>query len=169
VPAKLYQYRLPGTPTVHQQWQHLHWGPGSDRKSSEVLSLQTCCSEHLLRLICHGECVSLTVSQVEAYCAVSLTLPTTIVSSLSRGDVSQIKHVSLINQPVLPELSGTKPPTKEYTWSDPWLQLHMYQRMALSVINGRRGPWSSEGSMPQCGRMTGWCGESRWMRGGAPS
>jgi hypothetical protein len=24
-----------------------------------------------------------------------------------------------------PELPGTKPPTKEYTWRDPWLQLHM--------------------------------------------
>jgi hypothetical protein len=23
------------------------------------------------------------------------------------------------------KLSGTKPPTKEYTWRDPWLQLHM--------------------------------------------
>ena len=23
------------------------------------------------------------------------------------------------------ELPGTKPPTKEYTWRDPWLQLHM--------------------------------------------
>jgi hypothetical protein len=64
------------------------------------------------------------------YWAVSLTLPTTIVSSLSRGDVSQIKHVSLINQPVLPELSGTKPPTKEYTRWDSWPQLHMQQRMA---------------------------------------
>jgi hypothetical protein len=30
-----------------------------------------------------------------------------------------------INQPDLPELPGTKPPTKEYTWKDPWLQLHM--------------------------------------------
>jgi hypothetical protein len=35
-----------------------------------------------------------------------------------------------INQPDphhhhLPELPGTKPPTKEYTWSNPWLQLHM--------------------------------------------
>ena len=28
-------------------------------------------------------------------------------------------------QSVLPELPGTKPPTKEYTWRDPWLQLHM--------------------------------------------
>ena len=28
-------------------------------------------------------------------------------------------------QPDLSELPGTKPPTKEYTWRDPWLQLHM--------------------------------------------
>ena len=27
-----------------------------------------------------------------------------------------------INQPDTPELSGTKPPTKEYTWRDPWLR-----------------------------------------------
>jgi hypothetical protein len=33
-----------------------------------------------------------------------------------------------INQPDHPgprELPGTKPPTKEYTWRDPWLQPHM--------------------------------------------
>jgi len=30
-----------------------------------------------------------------------------------------------INQPEFPELPGTKKPTKEYTWRDPWLQLHM--------------------------------------------
>jgi hypothetical protein len=33
-----------------------------------------------------------------------------------------------INQPDPyhhPELPGTKPSTKEYTWRDPWLQLHM--------------------------------------------
>ncbi|KRY94697.1 hypothetical protein T4B_1720 [Trichinella pseudospiralis] len=30
-----------------------------------------------------------------------------------------------MNQPVPPELPGTKPPTKEYTWWDSWLQLHM--------------------------------------------
>jgi hypothetical protein len=29
------------------------------------------------------------------------------------------------------ELPGTKPPTKEYTWRDPWFQLHISQRMAL--------------------------------------
>jgi hypothetical protein len=33
-------------------------------------------------------------------------------------------------QPIIPhphplELPGTKPPTKEYTWRDPCLQLHM--------------------------------------------
>ena len=27
-----------------------------------------------------------------------------------------------MNQPVSPELSETKPPTKEYTWRNPWLQ-----------------------------------------------
>jgi hypothetical protein len=30
-----------------------------------------------------------------------------------------------INQPDPPELPETNPPTKEYTWRDPWLQLHM--------------------------------------------
>jgi hypothetical protein len=34
------------------------------------------------------------------------------------------------------EIPGTKLPTKEYTWSDPWLQPHMYQRMDLLSING---------------------------------
>ena len=32
---------------------------------------------------------------------------------------------SSIKQPDLPELPGTKPPTKEHTWKDPWLQPHM--------------------------------------------
>ena len=50
-----------------------------------------------------------------------------------------------INQPDPPELPGTKPQTKEYTWKDPWLQMHMLQKMALSGINRKRGPWSHEG------------------------
>jgi len=29
------------------------------------------------------------------------------------------------NQPDHLELLGTKPPTREYTWRDPWLQPHM--------------------------------------------
>jgi hypothetical protein len=68
-----------------------------------------------------------------------------------------------INQPVPSEFSGTKPPTKEYKWRDPWLQLHMYQRMALFVINGRTGPLSCEGSMPQCRRMQGKGSRSGWV------
>ena len=50
-----------------------------------------------------------------------------------------------VNQPEPPELPWTGPPTKKYTWRDPWLQLHMLQRMALLGINGRRGSWSYEG------------------------
>jgi hypothetical protein len=30
-----------------------------------------------------------------------------------------------INQPEPSELPGTKPPTKEYTWKDPWFQTYM--------------------------------------------
>jgi hypothetical protein len=30
-----------------------------------------------------------------------------------------------VNQTNPPELPGTKPPTKEYTWRDPWLQPHI--------------------------------------------
>jgi hypothetical protein len=79
-----------------------------------------------------------------------------------------------MNQPVPPELPGTKPPTKVYTWRDPWLQLHRQQKRALLDINGRRGPWSCEGSMPQCkgmpgpGSRSGWVGEQgegAWDRG----
>jgi hypothetical protein len=40
------------------------------------------------------------------------------------------------------ELPETGPPTKEYTWSDPWLWPHMWHRMALLDISGRRGPWA---------------------------
>jgi hypothetical protein len=51
--------------------------------------------------------------------------------------------------------AGTKPPIKEYTWQDSWLQLHMQQRVALSGTSGRRGPWSFEASMPPCRAMLG--------------
>ena len=51
---------------------------------------------------------------------------------------------NIINQPEIP---GTKPPSKEYTWSDPWLQLHLLQRMALLGISGQRGSWSCEDLM----------------------
>jgi hypothetical protein len=35
--------------------------------------------------------------------------------------------------------------------------------MAFSVINGKRGPWSCEGSMPQCRGMPGRRGGSGWI------
>jgi hypothetical protein len=31
---------------------------------------------------------------------------------------------SNINQPDPPDFPGAKPPAEEYTWRDPWLQLH---------------------------------------------
>jgi hypothetical protein len=37
----------------------------------------------------------------------------------------QQKKNHIIKQPETPELPGTKPLTKECTWSDPWLQQHM--------------------------------------------
>jgi hypothetical protein len=61
------------------------------------------------------------------------------------------------------ELLVSKPPTKEYTWRDPWLQLPKWQMMALSGISGRRGPWSCEGSVPQCREMPGQGGRSEWV------
>ena len=47
--------------------------------------------------------------------------------------------------------------------------VYMWQRMALSVVNGMRGPWFCEGSMPQCRGMGEQGGRSGWMRGGTPS
>jgi hypothetical protein len=45
-------------------------------------------------------------------------------------------------QPDHQELLGTGPPTKEYTLTDPWLWLNMWQIMSLLDISGRRGPWA---------------------------
>jgi hypothetical protein len=52
-----------------------------------------------------------------------------------------------IKHPDALEISGTKQPSKEYAWRDPWLQLNMMQKMALSGINVRGGPWSCEDLM----------------------
>ena len=37
--------------------------------------------------------------------------------------------VSTSQTPPPLELPGTGPPTKEYTWKDPWFQPHMWQKM----------------------------------------
>jgi hypothetical protein len=41
------------------------------------------------------------------------------------------------------------------TWRDPWLQLLMWQRVALMNISGRSSPWVWGCSMPQCRGMPG--------------
>ena len=47
-----------------------------------------------------------------------------------------------VNWPDSLKLLGTGPLTKEYTWRDPWLQQHMWQRMALLDLSGRSHPWA---------------------------
>jgi hypothetical protein len=70
-----------------------------------------------------------------------------------------------MNQAVPPpqELSGTKPPTKEYTWRDPWLQLHMEQRIVLF-----RHQWEERSLVlrrlyAQCRGMPGQESRSMWV------
>jgi hypothetical protein len=41
-----------------------------------------------------------------------------------KGFATHIKNNN-INHPDPSELPRTKPPTKEYSWRDPWLQPHM--------------------------------------------
>jgi hypothetical protein len=47
-----------------------------------------------------------------------------------------------------PALLGTGSPTKEYTWKYPWLQLHMWQKMALLDISGKSSFWIWGGLIP---------------------
>ena len=66
----------------------------------------------------------------------------------------------------------TPPPTKDYTWSSPGRWPHMWQKLALLDISGRRGPPAWGCSMPQCRGMsgqedgTGWVGEHPHRGGG---
>jgi hypothetical protein len=53
-----------------------------------------------------------------------------------------------IYQPVPPKLPGNKPPTKEYTWREPWLQL---QRMALLVSMGGEALGPEKARCPNVG------------------
>jgi hypothetical protein len=69
-----------------------------------------------------------------------------------------------VNRPDPPEFLGTGPPTKELR--DPWLLLHMWQRMALLDISGRSSPWVWAGSMPQYSGIPGLEGRNRWVGGG---
>lgn len=107
VQAELHQYRLPGTPPVHKQWEHLYWGHGSDRKGSEILSLQTRRSEHLLRLICHGEYPSLAVTpktsfwlRWESLCPLAFVL--SFITVTESGAWNVVQHVSPVQITLLP-------------------------------------------------------------------
>ena len=40
------------------------------------------------------------------------------------------------------EILDTGTPSKEYKWRDPWLWPHMWQRMVLLGISGKRGSWA---------------------------
>ena len=53
------------------------------------------------------------------------------------------------------KLSRVKSPNKEYTWKYKWLQLYIYQRIALCGINRRGVPWYCEGSVSQHRRILG--------------
>jgi hypothetical protein len=62
-----------------------------------------------------------------------------------------------VNRPDFQELLGTGPPTKEYTWRDPRLWQHMWQRMGVGgEALGREGV-----RCPVKGnaRLVGWVGE----------
>jgi len=76
----------------------------------------------------------------------------------AEGVCNPIGGTTTLTNQTPPELPGTKPPTNEYTWRDPWLQLHMYQRMALFSINRRKSSWSCEGLFPHWRGMPGYGG-----------
>jgi hypothetical protein len=42
-----------------------------------------------------------------------------------KGVCNPIGRTTVSTNQTFPELPGTKPPTKEYTWKNPWLSLHM--------------------------------------------
>ena len=56
-----------------------------------------------------------------------------LVKGLKKLKTLQPHKVNIhINQPETPSAPGTKPPTEEYTWRDPWVHL------ALLDISGRK-------------------------------
>jgi hypothetical protein len=74
-----------------------------------------------------------------------------------------------VSQPSPTKLPGIGPPTKVYKWRNAWLQLHMWQRIALLDTSGSRGPRGFRCSMPQHKGILGLVDRSVWVGGGAPS
>ena len=66
----------------------------------------------------------------------------------TKGVFNPIGRTTISTDQIIPELPETKPPTKEYTWRDTWLQLHIPED-ALMWHQWER-PWSYKGLMPQC-------------------
>jgi hypothetical protein len=58
------------------------------------------------------------------------------------GFCRPMEEAKVSTRQIPPELLGTGPPTKEYTWRDSSLWPHMWQRMALLDISGRSIPWA---------------------------
>jgi len=46
-------------------------------------------------------------------------------TEVTEGVLIPTRRTTISTNTELPQLPGTKPPTKEYTWSNPWLQPHM--------------------------------------------
>jgi hypothetical protein len=63
--------------------------------------------------------------------------PVLPMEGLQKG-LKELRGTNSVNQPDLPVLLGSGSLTKEYTWKNSWLQLHMWQRMALLGISGRK-------------------------------
>ena len=88
----------------------------------------------------------------------------------SWGDLQPYGGSNSVNRPDPSEHLGTRPPTIEYTWSDPWHWPHMWQRVALLDIS----EWKERPLglcvclMPQCRQMPGGGGGQEWMGVGAP-
>jgi hypothetical protein len=69
------------------------------------------------------------------------------------GFCRPMEEAKVSTRQIPPELLGTGPPTKEYTWRDSSLWPHMWQRMALLDISGRSIPWAWGYWIPQSRRM----------------
>ena len=64
--------------------------------------------------------------EVDAHSQPTIGLSTgSPVEELEKGLMELKAFAAHINQPDTPKLPGTKPPIKQYTWTDPWLQLSM--------------------------------------------
>jgi hypothetical protein len=54
-----------------------------------------------------------------------------------------------------PKAPGVWTTNQRIHMEGPWLRPHMWQRMALLDISGRRGSWAGGCSMPQCREIQG--------------